>query len=99
MSRYGGPRLEITRRASASLSTTGSRRGPLALTASPMSPSGCARTCRYRKTSEFSAWFWVDAATWRSTESQLRNSFTSPARIRAGWRRRWYRMKYRIQYV
>jgi hypothetical protein len=42
------------------------------------------------------AWFWVDAATFRSTTRALKNCVTSAPPISAKWRLRWKRMNRRI---
>jgi len=39
-----------------------------------------------------SAWFWVEAATFPSTASELKKRVISGAPISAGWRLRWNRM-------
>ncbi len=45
----------------------------------------------------FSAWFWVDEATWPWTARWVSNASTSTAAISAGRRFLWKRMKRRIQ--
>lgn len=47
--------------------TTGSRAGRRACTRSSSHPSSIFNTLRYRKRIALSAWFWVDALTFRST--------------------------------
>jgi hypothetical protein len=54
-------------------------------------------TSLYRNRRALSAWFWVEAATCPSTARDVRNFMTSGARISAGWRLSWKKMKRRIQ--
>src|SRR5262249_37641296 len=74
---YGSSSCPSTRSTSSRDKTTGIYGRRLARTAPSTFPNSFSRTCLNKNNKALNAWFWLDAATCRSTARKLKNPLTS----------------------
>ena len=98
VSAFGGSRLQIAgptgafivilafnnARASSLVNTVGKRAGFFARVTSDNQGKSTSNSSRYKNSSADNAWFWVEAVTFRSTASEVRNASISALPISAG---------------